>query len=82
VSEFLAMGGYAAYVWPAFGFAAVVLLALALQSWRAARRRADELEELRRLVRPGSAERLRPTRPAAPTGSVAAGAGPGAARRK
>ncbi|MGH6919794.1 MAG: heme exporter protein CcmD, partial [Geminicoccaceae bacterium] len=25
LSEFLAMGGYAAYVWPAFGFALVVL---------------------------------------------------------
>ena len=28
MSDFFAMGGYAAYVWPAFGFAAVVLLGL------------------------------------------------------
>lgn len=79
VSEFLAMGGYAAYVWPAFGFAAAVLLGLAAQSWRAARRRSDELEQLRRLVRPGAAERSRPTRAPAPAANVAVGTGAGAA---
>jgi heme exporter protein D len=61
LSDFLAMGGYAAYVWPAYAFAALVLLALLVQSWRAARRRAAELEQLRHL-RPGRARtaRLRP----------------------
>jgi heme exporter protein D len=78
LTEFFHMGGYAAYVWPAFGFAGVVLLALAMQSWRAARRRQDELEQLRRLVRPGAAERLRPTRPATPAGGAVT-TGPGAA---
>jgi heme exporter protein D len=36
--DFLAMGGYAAYVWPSFGVAIVVLGGLALQSWAARRR--------------------------------------------
>jgi heme exporter protein D len=55
LSEFLAMGGYAAYVWSAFGFALVVLLGLLGQSWRAAHQREAELAELRRLVREGRA---------------------------
>jgi heme exporter protein D len=59
LSEFLAMGGYAAYVWSAFGFALVVLLGLLGQSWRAAHRREAELAQLRELVRAG---RARPAR--------------------
>lgn len=55
MSEFLAMGGYAAYVWSAFGFALVVLLGLLGQSWRAAHQREAELAELRQLVRAGRA---------------------------
>lgn len=64
MSDFFAMGGYGAYVWPAFGFAAAVLLGLLWQSWRAARSREAELEQLRRLVRPGPTGRpqLRPVR--------------------
>ena len=69
------MGGYAAYVWPAFGFAAVVLLGLAAQSWRAARRRESELEQLRRVVRPGAADRAAPLRPSRPAGHIAAAPG-------
>jgi heme exporter protein D len=45
--DFLSMGGYAAYVWPAFGFAACVLLGLLGQSWWVARRREAEFERLR-----------------------------------
>jgi heme exporter protein D len=52
VSEFFAMGGYAAYVWPAFGFAALVLVGLLAQSWHAARRREAEFEQLKRLAGP------------------------------
>jgi heme exporter protein D len=52
VSEFFAMGGYAAYVWPAYGVAALVLIMLLVHSWRSARRRAAELEQLRHLGRP------------------------------
>jgi heme exporter protein D len=55
LSEFLAMGGYAAYVWSAFGFALLVLLGLLGQSWRAAHQREAELAQLRDLVRAGRA---------------------------
>ena len=58
MTDFLAMGGYAAYVWSAYGFAGLVLIALLVQSWRGAKRRAAELEQLRHLARP------RPTRTA------------------
>jgi len=71
------MGGYAAYVWAAFGFAALVLLGLLVQSWRAARRRQAELDQLRHIARPrrpAPAQTLRPTR----TGpGLAAGSRPG-----
>jgi heme exporter protein D len=60
LSEFLAMGGYAAYVWSAFGFALVVLLGLLGQSWRAAHQREAELAQLRELVRAGRAGQARP----------------------
>ena len=49
------MGGYAAYVWPAYGFAALVLIALLVHSWRSARRRDAELEQVRRVARPARA---------------------------
>ena len=32
--DYLAMGGYAAFVWPAYGFALAVLGGLAALSWR------------------------------------------------
>ena len=68
MTDFLAMGGYAAYVWSAYGFAAVVLIALLVQSWRSARRREAELEQVRRLARPArtSRARLRPALGAVP----------------
>jgi heme exporter protein D len=62
MSEFLAMGGYAWYVWMAYGAAALVI-ALEIVAVRARRRRA--LDELRMraeasppppsVLRPGSA---------------------------
>jgi heme exporter protein D len=63
LTEFFAMGGYAAYVWPAYGFATLVLIARLVQSWRAARRRAAEFEQVRRVARPARASRpkLQPT---------------------
>jgi len=68
LSAFLAMGGYAAYVWSAFGFALVALLALLVQSWLAAHRREAELAQLRSLVRSG---RRAPASPdLAPPGNV------------
>ncbi len=59
MSDFFAMGGYAGFVWPAFGFTALVLIGMLAQSWWAARRRALELEQLRRVVRPRAASRPR-----------------------
>jgi heme exporter protein D len=34
IGAFLAMGGYAGYVWPAYGLALAVLAGLACDSWR------------------------------------------------
>jgi heme exporter protein CcmD len=34
LAEYLAMGGYAGFVWPAYGFALGALGGLALHSWR------------------------------------------------
>ena len=45
VAEFLAMGGYAAYVWPAY---ALVFAVLALNIWSARRSHERALEEARR----------------------------------
>ena len=47
------MGGYAAYVWPAYGLTLTVLAAVLVASVRAARRRESEL---------AAAQSLRPAR--------------------
>ena len=47
LSDYLAMGGYAAYVWSAFGIAVALLVGLFVQSRHAARRREAELAQLR-----------------------------------
>jgi heme exporter protein D len=47
MSGFFAMGGYAAFVWPAYAATAIGLGAMILftwQSWRAARKRLAALE--------------------------------------
>jgi heme exporter protein D len=46
VQEFLAMGGYAAYVWPAWGLTVLVLGGLLATSWRSLRARERELAAL------------------------------------
>jgi heme exporter protein D len=46
LSHWLAMGGYAAFVWPAYAIAAVVLGGLALYSWRRHRQSARLLARL------------------------------------
>ena len=55
INDFLAMGGYAGFVWPAFGLAAAVLVALWLGSHRRLRasRRALSLIEPERRTRGG-----------------------------
>ena len=37
IADFLAMGGYAGFVWPAYGVAALVLVAMAISSVRRTR---------------------------------------------
>lgn len=44
--DYLAMGGYAAFVWPAYGFTALVMAGLALASRRALRQARVELAVL------------------------------------
>ena len=46
VAAFFAMGGYARYVWPAYGVAFVVLGGLVLRSWRRYRASRKALDEL------------------------------------
>jgi heme exporter protein D len=46
MSDFLAMGGYAAFVWPAYGVALIALGGLLVQSLRQYRARQRELERL------------------------------------
>jgi heme exporter protein D len=51
VAHFLAMGGYAQYVWPAYAVAVAVLGGLLWQSLATYRRRRRELDAIER-VRP------------------------------
>lgn len=51
VARFLAMGGYARYVWPAFGLAVIVLGGLLVESLAAYRRLQRELAAMERLRR-------------------------------
>jgi len=46
IGDFLAMGGYAAFVWPAFAITIAVMAGLLLQSLAAYRRRRRELARL------------------------------------
>jgi heme exporter protein D len=46
VQEFLAMGGYAAFVWPAWGLTVLVLGGLVWSSLRSMRAREKELAAL------------------------------------
>ena len=46
MAEFFEMGGYAAYVWPAYGAFALILGGLAVWSWRRNRAMRAALEEI------------------------------------
>jgi heme exporter protein D len=46
MAEFFSMGGYAAYVWPAYGIAAVILVAMLIASLRGLRRHEALLKTL------------------------------------
>ena len=56
IGEFLAMGGYARYVWPAYGLSALVL---AWNAWSARRLRRVELVAARRRAATASAAERR-----------------------
>jgi heme exporter protein D len=49
MTEFLAMGGYAAYVWTAYGAAVVVLVGLTMATLARRRNSRRDLEALERL---------------------------------
>jgi len=53
-SQYLAMGGYAMYVWPAYAMAALVLVFNLLSAHRRTRQVRKQLEELARLNRAGN----------------------------
>ena len=57
MTEFLNMGGYAPYVWTAYGITLVVMV---LNIWSAERRHSQALEAARRMTTPESNDR-RPT---------------------
>lgn len=44
MNEFLIMGGYAGYVWPAYAISAAVLIGLAAQIWLRGRALATRLK--------------------------------------
>jgi len=46
IESWIAMGGYAGFVWPAYGVAVIVLGGLAALSWRRHRRSGDALARL------------------------------------
>jgi heme exporter protein D len=46
VVDYLAMGGYAGFVWPAYGVTAVVMVGLLVSSVRSYRARSRELDRL------------------------------------
>jgi heme exporter protein D len=77
LSDILAMGGYAAYVWSAFAITLALMVGLFVQSRQAARRREAELADLRLRVRPQRAREARPMRPRRESEPAATVAGDG-----
>lgn len=59
MTQFFAMGGYAAFVWPSFIITALVLIVMAFISWRAMKKNEAELKTLQGVVR----AKARPTSP-------------------
>ena len=52
IETFLAMGGYGAFVWPAFGLTAAIMLYFAVTSLRTLRRRERALQALEAEIGP------------------------------
>ena len=59
VSSFLEMGGYGAFVWPAFGLTAVILLALLIASLLRLRSNQRALARLESQMPPRRSRRTR-----------------------
>lgn len=51
LNEFLSMGGYGAYIWPAYLIAAVILVGLLIMSLRSVRGHEARLASLRKARR-------------------------------
>jgi len=51
ITHALALGGYGAYVWPAYGFAAIVLIGLFIAARRRLRRAERDAEAMRAALR-------------------------------
>ena len=47
MNDYLEMGGYAAFVWPAYGLSALIMIGLVLTGWRTLRVRERTLAKLR-----------------------------------
>ena len=47
MNDYLEMGGYAAFVWPAYGLSIIVMLGLAITAWRGVKVRERDLAKLR-----------------------------------
>ena len=54
IADFLAMGGYAAYVWPALGLTAAVMIGLAWHAWHRLQQEERAAAELERSREAGS----------------------------
>ena len=54
ITEFLAMGGHGAYIWPAYGITTIVLLAVLVVSIRHMRGQEHLLQQLRATRRGGT----------------------------
>lgn len=67
MNAFFDMGGYGAFVWSAYGAAALVLTVLFVSSWRRQKRLAAQAERLK-----AAAPRRRRSRPSEPATEGAA----------
>jgi len=47
MNTYFAMGGYGAFVWPAYALSALVMIGLAVTAWRNLRVRERDLAKLR-----------------------------------
>jgi len=51
LQEYLSMGGYAVWVWPAYGLASIALIGILAVTLRTLKNRQQEFEELKSLRR-------------------------------